>query len=522
MQFSNTKMIMVFAVILASIFFAAPNLIPSSVRAKLPASMSWWKPMNLGLDLRGGSYLLLEVDTSALDKEQLADQEETARTSLREEKVAYRNIRSADDGVYVTLNDAADLTRARAAIAKGAPTMDVTTVGDDRVRIVVPDRVKRERQLGAVSQSLEIVRRRIDEFGTTEPSIQRQGADRIIVELPGVENPERVKELLGQTAKMNFHMLDPMGTASDAKDIPPGTMLLPGSADAALPPGQKYVVRRRVEVSGERLIDSQPGFQDGAPIVNFRFDTAGGRRFGQVTSNNVGQRLAIVLDNAVISAPVLKGPIVGGSGMIEGGFTVEKAKDLALLLRAGALPAPLNFLEERSVGPGLGADSIKAGATAALVGGGLVVVFMIIAYHTFGLFAVFGQIFHMLTLFAFLSVVGGTLTLPGIAGVVLSLGIAVDANVLIYERMREEFQSGRTLMNALTSGFQNAFATIFDSNLTTFIAAAILYFLGTGPVRGFAVTLAVGIATSMFSAVMITRMQVWMWYRAGQRTTLPV
>jgi preprotein translocase subunit SecD len=297
-------------------------------------------------------------------------------------------------------------------------------------------------------------------------------------------------------------------------------MLLDGAGDAA---GQKYVVRRRVEVSGERLIDSQPSFKDGQPVVTFRFDTAGGRRFGQVTSANVGNRLAIVLDNKVISAPVLQGPIVGGSGIIEGGgFTVEKTRDLALLLRAGALPAPLNVLEERSVGPGLGADSIQAGATAALVGGGLVVIFMVIAYHTFGLFAVFGQIFHMLTLFAFLSIVGGTLTLPGIAGVVLSLGIAVDANVLIYERMREEFNSGRTLMNSLSSGFQNAFGTIFDSNLTTFLAAAILYFLGAGPVRGFAVTLAVGIGTSMFSAVMITRMQVWLWFRAGKRTSLPI
>ncbi len=516
LHFSNTKVIMICAVVLASIFFALPNMIPSSMRQNFP---TWWKPMNLGLDLRGGSYLLMEVDTSAIVKEQLADLEETSRSALREAKIAYRTIRSTEDSVYVTVNDAKDRDAARASIATAAVGMEVDSEGDDRIHIVVADRVKRERQNAAINQSLEIVRRRIDEFGTTEPSIQRQGTDRIMVELPGVGDPTRVKTLLGQTAKMNFYLLEPNQASSDPRDLPPGTMLVPGGGELT---GQNFVVRRKVEVSGERLVDSQPSFQEGSPVVSFRFDTAGGRRFGQVTSANVGQRLAILLDNKVISAPVLEGPIVGGSGIIRGGFTTQTANDLALLLRAGALPAPLLFLEERTIGPGLGADSIAKGATAAFVGGGLVVVFMIIAYHTFGLFAVFGQIFHMLTLFAFLSIVGGTLTLPGIAGVVLSLGIAVDANVLIYERMREEYAAGKTLINALTQGFQNAFATIFDSNLTTFLAAAILYFLGTGPVRGFAVTLAVGIATSMFSAVMITRMQVWMWYRAGKRTTLPV
>jgi len=516
LQFSFTKIAMIVAVILASIFFTIPNMLPAETAKRMPG---WWQPLNLGLDLRGGSYLLLEVDTSAILQEQVADLEETSRAALRDATIGYRNIRSAANNVYITVNDPAQLDAARAAVAPLAIGMQVDTEGADRIHIEIPERIQRERQIAAVSQSLEIVRRRIDEFGTTEPSIQIQGSDRIIVELPGVDNPERVKQLLGQTAKMNFHMLEPNASASNPRDIPPGTMLLEGSGDNA---GQTFVVRRRVEVSGERLVDSQPSFQDGQPVVSFRFDTAGGRRFGQVTSANVGQRLAIVLDNKVISAPVLEGPIVGGSGIIRGGFTTETANDLALLLRAGALPAPLLVLEERSVGPGLGADSIEAGTTAALVGAALVIGFMIIAYHTFGLFAVFGQIFHMLTLFAFLSLVGGTLTLPGIAGAILSLGIAVDANVLIYERMREEYLSGKSLLNSLTSGFQNAFATIFDSNLTTFIAAAILFFLGAGPVRGFAVTLAVGIATSMFSAVMITRLQVWMWYRASKRTTLPV
>ena len=288
--------------------------------------------------------------------------------------------------------------------------------------------------------------------------------------------------------------------------------------------GQKLIVRRRVEVDGARLMDASPSFQNGGAIVNFRFDTAGGRQFGD---DHQQQRRRTARHRArrrghQRALPSKRSPIVGGSGFIEGIGDINEAKDLSLLLRAGALPAPLNVIEERSVGPGLGADSIKEGGTAAIVGGLLVVIFMILAYHTFGIFAVFGQVFHMVTLFAVLSILGGTLTLPGIAGVVLSLGMAVDANVLIYERMREEFNTGRTLLNALTSGFQNAFATIVDSNLTTFIAAAILYFLGSGPIRGFAVTLAIGIGTSMFSAVMVTRLQVWLWYRTGRRQTLPI
>jgi protein-export membrane protein SecD len=515
LQFTPTKIALVIAVGLLTTFFCLPNVLPSAI---VKAGPSWWRPMQLGLDLRGGSYLLLEVDTTAVVKEQLTDLEETIRNGLRDVKIRYRSLRVAEGAVFLTLDNAADLAAARAEIAKVTTGMEIETQAEDRIKVTVPEKAKRDRQLAAVSQSLEIVRRRIDEFGTSEPSIQRQGADRIIVELPGVDNPERVKSLIGQTAKLNFHLLEPGATSTDPRDLPPGTMLVRGNKDD----NQMYVVRRRVEVSGERLVDAQPSFNNGMPIVNFRFDTAGGRRFGQVTTNNVGQRLAIVLDDRVISAPVIRSPIVGGSGMIEGGFTVEGAKDLALLLRAGALPAPLLVIEERTVGPGLGADSIQAGASAALLGGALVILFMVIAYHTFGLFAVVGQVFHMGTLFATLSVLGGTLTLPGIAGVVLSLGMAVDANVLIYERMREELHSGKSLLNAITSGFSHAYATIIDSNLTNLIAAVLLFLLGAGPVRGFAVTLSVGILTSIFSAVMVTRLQVWLWYRNGKRKELPI
>ena len=516
LHFSFGKIALVVIVIIGSVFFAAPNLLPASVTANAP---SWWKPVNLGLDLRGGSRLLLEVDTSAVFKEQLTNMEETARTALRDAKLRYRNIRTTDDVVYVTLDVDTDANAAVSAINKLAAPAVVEKAGDDRIRITIPDNLKRDREMGAVSQSLEIVRRRIDEFGTSEPSIQRQGSDRIVVELPGVSDPGRIRDLLGKTAKMTFHLVEENVTSTDPRDLPPGTILLPDSRD----PNYKYVLRRRVEVSGDRLVDAQASFKEGGqPIVNFRFDTAGGRQFAQTTSANVGHRFAIVLDDKVVTAPTIKSAITGGAGYIEGIGNANEAKDLALVLRAGALPAPLNVLEERTVGPGLGTDSIQAGGTAAIVGGGLVVIFMIVAYHTFGLFAVFGQAFHMLTLFAMLSLVGGSLTLPGIAGVVLSLGMAVDANVLIYERMREEYRTGKTLLSSLTSGFQNAFATIVDANLTTLIASGILFMLGAGPVRGFALTLFIGILTSMFSAVMVTRLQVWLWFRARKRTELPV
>jgi protein-export membrane protein SecD len=513
LQFSFSKIAFILAVVVASLLFALPNALPPSVTQHMP---SWLKPVQLGLDLQGGSHLLLEVDTAAVLKDQLSDIEEQSRGALRDAKIRYRNIRSAEDSAYISL-DPQDRPAARSAIAKVLTGLTIENVGDDRIRVTIPDTVKRARQIAAVSQSLEIIRRRIDAFGTSEPNIQREGSDRILVELPGVGDPTRVRNLIGKTAKLTFHLVEPGVTSLD--DLPPGVQVLPDSHN----PQIKYPVRRRVEVSGERLKDAQPTIgQNGDAEVSFRFDTAGGRQFATTTSNNVGQRLAIVLDDQVISAPTIKGPIVGGSGVIENMGTTNDAKDLSTLLRAGALPAPLTVIQESTVGPGLGADSIHAGGMAAIVGGLLVVGFMVLAYHTFGVFAVFGQVFHMVTLFAVLSLLGGTLTLPGIAGVVLSLGMAVDANVLIYERMREEFNSGRTLLNSLTAGFQNAFATIVDSNLTTFIAAAILYFLGSGPVQGFAVTLAIGIGTSMFSAVMVTRLQVWMWYRAGKRQTLPV
>jgi protein-export membrane protein SecD len=449
----------------------------------------------------------------------MTDLEETVRATLRAQRIGFRNLRSTTDAVYLTVADPAEVAKARSELTAALPTMVIEVEEGDRIKVSVPEAAQRERQLAAVNQSLEIVRRRVDEFGTSEPSIQRQGTDRIIVELPGVDNPERIKALIGQTAKLNFHLIEPGAAATgNPADLPPGTMLLPGPPDDP----RMYVVRRRVEVSGERLVDAQPTFQDGQPVVNFRFDTAGGRRFGQVTQANVGNQLAIVLDNRVISAPVIRSPIIGGSGIIEGGFTVESAQDLALLLRAGALPAPLIVLEERSVGPSLGQDSIEDGQVASIVGALLVTGFMVASYFTFGVLAVIAMSINVILLIAALSALGATLTLPGIAGIVLTLGMSVDSNVLIYERMREEFQAGRTLLNALSSGFNQAFAAILDSNITQLISGVLMFYLGSGPIRGFAVTLTIGIFTSLFATTMVTRTLVILWFRSGKRTTLPI
>ncbi|MBM3514234.1 MAG: protein translocase subunit SecD, partial [Alphaproteobacteria bacterium] len=460
-----------------------------------------------------------EVDVATVEKEQLTDIEEGIRGALREPRIAFRNLRTSGRTVFVSINDPTQVAAARTAILRAQAGLQIETEDENRLVVTVPDQMIVDRRIAAVTQSIEIVRRRVDEFGTSEPSIQRQGAERIIVELPGVDNPERIKALIGQTAKLNFHLLDTSANpTSGPQDLPAGTMIAQGYADDP----RTYVVRRRVEVSGERLVDAQPTFQNGAPVVSFRFDTAGGRRFGQVSSANVGNFLAILLDNKVISAPRINSPIVGGSGIIEGGFTVESARDLALLLRAGALPAPLTILEERTVGPSLGADSIADGSNASLLGLLLIAAFMVIAYFTFGIFAVIALAANLMLLVAVLSAVGATLTLPGIAGIVLTLGMAVDANVLIYERMREEYAGGRTLLNALGSGFNAAFTTILDSNITTLIAGGLLFMLGSGPVKGFAVTLTIGLATSMFSAIMITRMLIWLWFKSAKREILPI
>jgi preprotein translocase subunit SecD len=489
--------------------------------------------MNLGLDLRGGSHLLLEVDVKSIFRERLTNLIQSMRTELRRERIPYRNIGAAGDAATVTIIDpdtagpggATNIERTQQLLRRIEQGTELQTEAGGKLTLRYTEDSRREKMNQALVQSIEIVRRRVDEFGTTEPTIQRQGEDRILVQVPGLDNPERLKKLIGQTAKMTFHLVDdrfPPGGAMPATP-PAGTMFAP-LEDARITGGKPvmYIIQRRVMVSGDTLVDSQPTYDQGHPVVSFRFDSVGARKFAQATQQNVGKPFAIVLDGKIISAPVIREPILGGSGIITGGFTVEEAKDLAVLLRAGALPAPMTILEERTVGPDLGADSIAAGEIACVIGFVLVVVFMVLTYSTFGLFANVALILNLIILVAAMSMLQATLTLPGIAGIVLTMGMAVDANVLIFERIREETRLGRSMLSAIDAGYQRAFSAILDSNLTTLIAAILLFEFGTGPVRGFAVTLAIGLMTSMFTAIMVTRFIIAAYVGLRRPKALPV
>ena len=503
--------------------YAAPNLVDRQTADSLPG----WVPhkqISLGLDLQGGSHLLLEVDVRAVIRERANAMVDEVRNVLRRANIGYTGLGVDGNGAAFTVREAADVDRAREAVRRLDPDTTVTVQGN-RVLLSFTDRAVADRRSAAVDQSIEIVRRRIDETGVREPTIQRQGTDRILVQLPGIDDPERMKQLIGKTAKMNFQMVDVTVSPLDVcPGRPPPASECLASDDERDPSGQPvlYVVQRRVMVSGDTLVDAQPTFQDNQPVVSFRFDAVGARRFGEATRTNVGRPFAIVLDGKVISAPVIREPILGGSGIISGSFTVQETQDLALLLRAGALPAPLVVLEERTVGPGMGADSIRAGTYASIAGLVVVVILMMLVYGLFGTMAVIALVLNLVLIVALLSVLQATLTLPGIAGIVLTIGMAVDANVLIFERMREEQRNGRTPVSAIDVGYQRAFGTIVDSNLTTLFAAVALYMIGSGPVRGFAVTLSIGILTSMFSAIMITRLMVVWWLRRTRPSRLPV
>ena len=521
--FAKWKIVLITIVCLLGIAYAAPNFIPRATLEGVPDFVPH-KQISLGLDLQGGSHLLLEVQVDAVIKERLSSLVDAVRGSLRRAKIGYRGLGVRGQGVTFTVRDPDDLSTARQLVRRTEGDVEVTSDGN-RVIALLTEQALRDRRSAALQQSIEIVRRRIDETGVREPTIQRQGLDRILVQLPGIKDPERIKRLLGKTAKMTFQLVDVSMSASQAQlgRPPPGALLLPSAeeVDAEGKPVM-YLVRKRVMVSGEMLIDAQPTVQDARPVVSFRFDAVGGRRFGNVTRRNVKRPFAIVLDGKVISAPVIQEPILGGSGIISGSFSVQTARDLALLLRAGALPAPLTVLEERTVGPGMGADSIRAGKIASVLAVVLVIVFMGAAYGRFGLMADAALVINMLLIAASLSLLQATLTLPGIAGIVLTVGMAVDANVLIFERIREEQRNGRTPMSAVDSGYGRALTTIIDANLTTFIAAILLFQFGSGPIKGFAVTLAIGLATSMFTAIMVTRLMVILWLRRARPQRLPL
>lgn len=530
LYFTRWKALGIILTALVVCLCAVPNFFPESQVKTWPAWAQ--RRLVLGLDLQGGSYLLLEVDSNYVKKEKLDQVRDDARRVLRDAKIGYTGLNARNDAVEVRISRDTDLPTALSKLrelsqplggllgSSGQRSLEVSDAGGGLIRLTVPQAAITERIRQTIEQSIQIVERRVNQLGTVEPVIQRQGTDRILVQVPGLQDPTRLKELLGKTAKMEFRMVDTSVSPDQAQQgrVPPDSELLMSASTPKTP----YVVKKQVLVSGGDLTDAQPGFDQrtGEPIVSFRFNTSGARKFSQATTENVGQPFAIVLDNEVISAPVIREPITGGSGQISGSFSVQSANDLAILLRAGALPAPLTVIEERTVGPGLGQDSIEKGELAAYVGSILVIVFMLLTYRLFGVFANIAVAINVAMIFGLLSLLNATLTLPGIAGIVLTVGIAVDSNVLIYERIREELRGGRNAISAIDAGFKRALATILDSNITTFIAAAVLFYIGTGPVRGFAVTLGIGIITTVFTAFTLTRLIVawWVWWKRPQKT----
>ena len=533
LYFSRWKTTLIWLAILASVVFAAPNLLSQQQLAALPDWMPK-KQLTLGLDLQGGSHILLRVEREDIEKERLETIVDDMRRLLREQGIGYTGLSGNDLVAQVRIRDSANIEQAKDALSELTQLVNAGLLGGGALREAELDEPQPgllrmtlteegidHRISSAVSQSIEVVRRRVDELGTTEPVIQRQGSDRILVQVPGFDDPQRLKDILNQTAKLTFHLVDRSMPAEEALNgrPPVSSEIVFSNDDPPIP----FLLQRRPLLSGDNLVDAQAGFDQrtNEPIVTFRFDTAGAQRFGQITQQNVGYPFAIVLDDAVITAPVINEPILGGSGQISGNFDVESANDLAVLLRAGALPATLTVIEDRTVGPGLGADSIAAGEIAGIIGAILVVSFIFAAYGFLGLIANLALIFNVTMILALLTVIGATLTLPGIAGIVLTVGMAVDSNVLIYERIREERRGGRSLIQAIDAGFQRAFATILDANITTLIAAVILFYLGSGPVRGFAVTLAIGIVTTVFTAFTVTRWMIAEWVRRSRPKALP-
>ena len=525
-RFPTWKIVVVVLVCAFGVIYTLPNLVSKATLDGLPDWLPT-KQVNLGLDLQGGSHLLLQVDASAVKTKMMESLVDGVRDSLRQQgdNIGYRDLTHADGVVSFILRDPADEEKARERLSSLSNIMpngqrDVVISVDDggKVTLTPSEAAIKARLSAAVDQSIEIVRRRVDETGVNEPAIQRQGTDRILVQLPGVDDPDRIKRLLGETAQLTFHLVDLSANVGATGAVPPGSKRLPSLNEK----GRSYVIKNRIMVSGENLEDAQATFQNGQPVVSIRFDGLGAKQFGRATSENVGKPFAIVLDDKVVSAPRINEPILGGAAVISGGFNVAGAQDLALLLRAGALPAPLNILEERSVGPDLGADSIAAGEIAGVIGVIAVAVFMIATYGLFGIIADIALAMNIFLIMAVLSVLGATLTLPGIAGIVLTIGMAVDANVLIFERIREEIRTGKSPFNAVESGFARAFTTIIDANVTTGIAAAILFVMGSGPVKGFAVTLLIGIISSMFTAIMLSRMLISFWMQRKRPKTLEI
>ncbi|HVT51599.1 MAG TPA: protein translocase subunit SecD [Dongiaceae bacterium] len=521
LHFSKLKLTIILGIILLGAIFSAPNLFPRADVENWPS----WMPktvVSLGLDLQGGSHLLYEVDMADLVKSRMDDAVNDIRAKFNnaQPKIGYLNLGVSNNAVQVKIRDAAQIQAARPLLQEATNGMDLTIADDGQATAQYSDQALTQLKQQVVEQAIEVVRKRIDETGTKEPTIVREGEDRIVVQLPGVKDPQRIKDIIGTTAKMTFQMVDENAMLSGQPS--PTDVVLP-VADATNGGQSKVIVERAVLLNGQNLVDAQQTFENGAqPVVAFKFDSVGARKFGDVTSKNVGKRFAIVLDGKVITYPVIKDAILGGSGVISGNFTVDSASKLALLLRAGALPANLTVIEERTVGADLGADSIAAGEKACIIAIVLIVVAMVVLYGLFGIFANIALLLNAVLILGALSLLGATLTFPGIAGMVLTLGMAVDANVLILERVREEMRNGRGAITAMEAGYREAQGTIIDANVTHFIATCFLFYFGSGPIKGFAITLIIGIATSFFTSVYVTRLMTSVWLRRTRPKLLPL
>ena len=527
LEFSRFKV--VFVLLITAFFTLAmlPTALPSAVTQKLPDFLPK-ETVPLGLDLRGGSHLLLELDFDTYLREHMTNVRDGLRAALREKKIGYLNLHVGSDAITFRVRE--ETLPADASLASIVREVDpdiAVEMDKVAVRLYYEDKTLRNMRAQLLQQSIEIVERRVNEAGTKEPIIQSQGGNRIVVQVPGLQDPGQLKALLGKTAKMTFHLVNEDAAEEDIArgivDSDTRIIASDSAGDPAAARGQeRYAIYTQVALSGELLTNARASFQDGLPVVEFSFNTLGAQKFGDITRDNIGRRFAVVLDNKVITAPVIRSAILGGRGIIEGNFTVESANELAVLLRAGALPAPLTVIEERSVGPSLGQDSIKAGTLSAILGTGLVILFMLLAYGLFGLFANIALMVHLIIILGAMALMQATLTLPGIAGIVLTMGMAVDANVLIFERIRDEIRFGKSPLASIESGFRLAYGTIMDSNITTLIAAALLFSFGAGSVKGFAVTLTIGILSTLFASVMFVRMLIVFWVRRTKPKRIPI
>lgn len=552
LQIPLWKRLVIWALVALGLWFAMPNAFYTTVEGhndavaeiealgetpeRAVARDAWpgWLPgtlVNLGLDLRGGAHLLAEVKVEDVYASRLDAMWPEVRNALREKRAEIGTIRRQDSApgeLRVRISKPEAMGAALEAVrALAQPVVSLTGVGsndievagaDGEIIVTLSEAEKLATDERTLQQSLEIIRRRVDEVGTREPTIQRQGSDRILIQVPGLGSAQELKDLIGTTARLTFHPV--VGRTGDADQSPgPGNVIYPSLDED----GVWYTLEKSPVVTGEELTDAQPSFdQNGRPAVNFRFNPTGARKFGDYTAENIGSPFAIVLDEEVISAPVIQSHIPGGSGIITGNFTIEESTELAVLLRAGALPAEMTFLEERTIGPDLGQDSIDAGRIACLVAFAAVLVFMALSYGWFGILANIALILNVGMIFGLLSAIGATLTLPGIAGIVLTIGMAVDANVLVFERIREELRTARGPARAIELGYEKALSAIIDANLTTFITAVILFVMGSGPVRGFSVTLGLGIITSVFTAIFVTRVMIVMWFERRRPKTIEV